>query len=80
MHYNSEMVCSMCILLLTSYSPVDVYVLFLAACEVPQEPTLMICKDMFKAGSDIQSFIGLKIQHESSGLEGGDVYFYSLSK
>lgn len=35
-----------------------------------QEPTLIICKDMFKADSDIQSFVGLKILHESSGAEG----------
>ncbi|CAJ1356413.1 unnamed protein product, partial [Effrenium voratum] len=35
-----------------------------------QEPTLIICKDMFKADSDLQSFVGLKITHESSGLEG----------
>lgn len=35
-----------------------------------QEPSLIICKDMFKADSDIQSFIGLKILHESSGAEG----------
>eukprot|EP00913_Durusdinium_trenchii_P010510 g9855.t1 len=35
-----------------------------------QESTLIICKDMFKADSDIQSFVGLKILHESSGAEG----------
>lgn len=35
-----------------------------------QEPSLVICKDMFKADSDIQSFIGLKVIHEQSGAEG----------
>merc|ERR1712113_72446 len=35
-----------------------------------QEPTLYICKDMFKADTDLSLFMGLKIVHEQSGVEG----------
>merc|ERR1712217_147343 len=35
-----------------------------------QEPTLYICKDMFKADTDISLFTGLKVVHEQSGVEG----------
>lgn len=35
-----------------------------------QEPSLLICKDMFKADTDMSLFTGLKIVHENSGEEG----------
>eukprot|EP00929_Paragymnodinium_shiwhaense_P081401 TRINITY_DN4257_c0_g1_i2.p1 TRINITY_DN4257_c0_g1~~TRINITY_DN4257_c0_g1_i2.p1 ORF type:complete len:669 (-),score=147.97 TRINITY_DN4257_c0_g1_i2:81-2087(-) len=35
-----------------------------------QEPTLLICRDMFTAETDMSLFTGLKVVHESSGLEG----------
>jgi len=35
-----------------------------------QEPSLMICKDMFSAETDMTIFNGLKVVHESSGIEG----------
>merc|ERR1712060_900717 len=35
-----------------------------------QERTVIICKDMFKADTDMSLFNGLKIVHESSGAEG----------
>jgi len=34
------------------------------------DPTLVICRNMFKPDSDIQLFVGLKMVHESSGIEG----------
>lgn len=34
------------------------------------DPTLVICRNMFKPDSDIQMFVGLKMVHESSGIEG----------
>jgi hypothetical protein len=35
-----------------------------------QERNLMICKDMFKADTDMSLFNGLKVVHEASGAEG----------
>merc|ERR1712032_137400 len=35
-----------------------------------QERTIMICKDMFKADTDMSLFNGLKVVHEASGAEG----------
>lgn len=35
-----------------------------------QEHTLVICKDMFKADTDVSLFNGLKVVHEQSGEEG----------
>jgi len=35
-----------------------------------QDRTLVICKDMFKADTDMSLFMGLKVVHESSGTEG----------
>eukprot|EP00932_Pfiesteria_piscicida_P022097 SRR837773.8863.p1 GENE.SRR837773.8863~~SRR837773.8863.p1 ORF type:complete len:341 (-),score=61.67 SRR837773.8863:19-894(-) len=35
-----------------------------------QDSCLMICKDMFKADTDMSLFNGLKIMHEQSGTEG----------
>eukprot|EP00927_Polykrikos_kofoidii_P059256 TRINITY_DN54460_c0_g1_i1.p1 TRINITY_DN54460_c0_g1~~TRINITY_DN54460_c0_g1_i1.p1 ORF type:complete len:683 (+),score=118.02 TRINITY_DN54460_c0_g1_i1:95-2143(+) len=35
-----------------------------------QEPTLLICRDMFKADTDMNLFTGLKVIHENSGEQG----------
>lgn len=35
-----------------------------------QERTVMICKDMFKADTDMSLFNGLKVVHDASGAEG----------
>eukprot|EP00931_Biecheleriopsis_adriatica_P031362 TRINITY_DN18400_c0_g1_i1.p1 TRINITY_DN18400_c0_g1~~TRINITY_DN18400_c0_g1_i1.p1 ORF type:complete len:689 (-),score=169.56 TRINITY_DN18400_c0_g1_i1:47-1960(-) len=35
-----------------------------------QDPTLLICRDMFKADTDMSLFMGLKVVHEQSGAEG----------
>jgi len=35
-----------------------------------QDRTLVICKDMFKADTDLSLFLGLKVVHEQSGVEG----------
>mmetsp|Transcript_38659 Transcript_38659/g.99934 ORF Transcript_38659/g.99934 Transcript_38659/m.99934 type:complete len:687 (-) Transcript_38659:15-2075(-) len=35
-----------------------------------QDSTLVICKDMFKADTDMQLFLGLKVVHEASGTQG----------
>jgi len=35
-----------------------------------QDGTLVICKDMFKADTDLSLFMGLKIVHEASGAQG----------
>lgn len=34
------------------------------------DPCLYICKDMFKADTDMSLFVGLKVVHDNSGLEG----------
>jgi hypothetical protein len=35
-----------------------------------QDKSLIVCKDMFKADTDMSLFYGLKVVHESSGVEG----------
>lgn len=35
-----------------------------------QDPSLVICRDMFKADTDMALFMNLKVVHESSGAEG----------
>merc|ERR1719324_1175133 len=35
-----------------------------------QDSTLVICRDMFKADTDITLFLGLKVTHEATGDEG----------
>merc|ERR1719158_1986166 len=35
-----------------------------------QDKTVIVCKDMFKADTDLSLFMNLKVVHQKSGIEG----------